>query len=1099
MSKHIVILIAVIIFSLNLFAQSTIGTNIPDERLPLVSSNPRITEWQNAGCLKQIEENGGMEIDKLFTVPEDLEGIEGNNIGQKIQNIINSTDTTFVNYSLLFYFPPGEYNFTETIEINRDNVVFKGAGAEETTLKFVKQWYYNANGEYERFNFIEVENRSFIGFDNFKIEIRDPTAVGGNLDEGYNGMFIYFENSNNCWVSGVYSYLAPRHHIFVKNSQHIEIRGSYFNDARHHGGGGNGYGIQLFGLQTKYCLIEDNIFRKFRHAIVFSEQANHNVIGYNYERDAHLYYLAFVFPYIEGQICLHGPYQSGQGGFYNLIEGNITGLIEADNEDGGDNEPYNTIFRNKSYDMGIWVVQENDEFNIVNNYFEADGLDESTAGFPWILEGSNHLTKNNKCRDYWGSFWHDNSSEYWQDFSYYHASQPDFIPVEQWPYHPTDSEPDGNNNDNPAKDRWDAGGTKTVLAQWNHININKPDQYDAYFYTNKDPLTGNTQKELIIVYLTYHNQSTPMQVTIEQNNIVIGDWNNKVVNLCGAGYSYLPAKRFVERIILSDVTFDDIVITIDDYDTSDKIITEPYDYGGYPPFPIFHENDINSDMIYATYSGAYSGGVYYSRQHVLKFRLPYYGNISINYDNNFNVFLKDDDGNSLNLITNNYADFNLNGTISVTMPTFEQWGHAINSYVQIYIGPIGFWIGSSVNFDGLIDMGYGYIGQTDPMFCVSEYNGGSGCPTLYSNGDLENNLISLAENQNEDTREYKLLKNRINHEDLSFTVIENQDNINYFDYSGLIAVGHPDNETIGVTGCGEIFSYDLRTEIHIETGRDSIFVIPANDSIIISLDEYTIPQSDEVFLKLTCVKYNSRAMAGKGDIGIGETENRDSTYVFDVVGIYENINTSYSQIPEYLITQGYGNIIIKPSKDIEVHGISFVTDQTRNNNNLDIQSCSIISANSLKNGSDVRSLLLFEDEDYSEFGKNGGFEVTFDSPTFIGDKIDYIFVSKGRYRNLLNEDIISNKLNFSNYPNPFNPETTISFSIPEASKIELSVFNIKGQKVKVLVNDEFEKGTHNIIWNGEDSNDKRVGSGVYFYKLKVNGKEKSVGKCLLLK
>ncbi len=549
--------------------------------------------------------------------------------------------------------------------------------------------------------------------------------------------------------------------------------------------------------------------------------------------------------------------------------------------------------------------------------------------------------------------------------------------------------PIDTDSSNPARDRWIAGGTKTVLAYWNHIKINKPDQYDAYFYTNKDPLTGNTQKELIIVYLTYHNQSTPMEVTIEQTigqtTNIIGDWNNKVVDLCGAGYSYLPAKRFVERIILSNVTLDDIVITIDDYDTIDKIITASYDYGGYPPFPIFHTDDIDRDMIYATYSGAYSGGVYFGMPHVLKFRLPYNGSLSINNDNNFGVFLED--GNySYNLISSNYADFNTNGTISVTMPSVDVCiGWDLNEYntsLRIAVGNT-FNIRNRVSFDGLIRMGYWYGTQCDPFFCVSEYNGGSGCPTLYSKGELENNLVSLAENQSEDAREYKLLKNRINHNDLSFMVSENQDNINYFDYSGLIAVGHPENETIGVTGRGEIFSYDLRTEIHIETGRDSIFVIPANDSIIISLDEYTLPQSDEFFLKLTCMKYNSRAMGGKGGVDIGDNNYRDSTYVFDIVGIYENQNISYSQIPEYLITQGYGNIIIKPSKDIEVHGISFVTDQSRNNNNLDIQSCSIISAHSLKNGSDVRSLLLFENEDYFEFGVNGGFEVTFDSPTIL--------------------------------------------------------------------------------------------------------------------
>jgi tetratricopeptide (TPR) repeat protein len=86
-----------------------------------------------------------------------------------------------------------------------------------------------------------------------------------------------------------------------------------------------------------------------------------------------------------------------------------------------------------------------------------------------------------------------------------------------------------------------------------------------------------------------------------------------------------------------------------------------------------------------------------------------------------------------------------------------------------------------------------------------------------------------------------------------------------------------------------------------------------------------------------------------------------------------------------------------------------------------------------------------------------------------------------------------------NYPNPFNPETTISFSIPEDSKVELSIYNIRGQKVKTLIKDEFKMGFHNVIWNSKDNNGKSVATGVYFYKLKVDGKDISVKKCLLLK
>jgi len=88
---------------------------------------------------------------------------------------------------------------------------------------------------------------------------------------------------------------------------------------------------------------------------------------------------------------------------------------------------------------------------------------------------------------------------------------------------------------------------------------------------------------------------------------------------------------------------------------------------------------------------------------------------------------------------------------------------------------------------------------------------------------------------------------------------------------------------------------------------------------------------------------------------------------------------------------------------------------------------------------------------------------------------------------------------YPNYPNPFNPETTISFALPEDSKVEVSIYNIKGQKVKTLLKESVEKGIHNVIWGGKDNNGKSVSSGVYFYKLKVNGKDKAIKKCLLLK
>ena len=76
-----------------------------------------------------------------------------------------------------------------------------------------------------------------------------------------------------------------------------------------------------------------------------------------------------------------------------------------------------------------------------------------------------------------------------------------------------------------------------------------------------------------------------------------------------------------------------------------------------------------------------------------------------------------------------------------------------------------------------------------------------------------------------------------------------------------------------------------------------------------------------------------------------------------------------------------------------------------------------------------------------------------------------------------------------NYPNPFiisgrkSNLTTIQYNLPQQGKVTLDIFNIKGQKVKKLVDDILEKGQHSASWNGKDENNKQVSSGIYFYKL----------------
>ena len=86
----------------------------------------------------------------------------------------------------------------------------------------------------------------------------------------------------------------------------------------------------------------------------------------------------------------------------------------------------------------------------------------------------------------------------------------------------------------------------------------------------------------------------------------------------------------------------------------------------------------------------------------------------------------------------------------------------------------------------------------------------------------------------------------------------------------------------------------------------------------------------------------------------------------------------------------------------------------------------------------------------------------------------------------------------ANFPNPFNPETTINYYLKENSKVSLKIYNIKGQLVKTLLDDIKPAGDHSVIWDGSDSNGNRVGSAIYFYKLKTDNFKKTK-KMILLK
>ncbi|MCD8481141.1 MAG: T9SS type A sorting domain-containing protein [Candidatus Cloacimonetes bacterium] len=85
-----------------------------------------------------------------------------------------------------------------------------------------------------------------------------------------------------------------------------------------------------------------------------------------------------------------------------------------------------------------------------------------------------------------------------------------------------------------------------------------------------------------------------------------------------------------------------------------------------------------------------------------------------------------------------------------------------------------------------------------------------------------------------------------------------------------------------------------------------------------------------------------------------------------------------------------------------------------------------------------------------------------------------------------------------NFPNPFNPETTISFDMPKAGTAKLDIFNVKGQLVKTLFDGTAQYGKTSLVWNGTDNSGKAVTSGVYFYRLSTEGHSET-RKMMLMK
>lgn len=223
-----------------------------------------------------------------------------------------------------------------------------------------------------------VENS---GLECVKLIRSDSLATGVNCG-------VFMNLAFNCRIRGVEGFKGIGAHVLIERSAHVEVSGCYFHEAYGYTGSNTrGYGVVL-GVHANLCKVENNIFRKLRHAMMVKQGANGNVFAYNYSLEPN----RSEFPSNYGaDICIHGHFP-----FANLFEGNVCQNIIVD-QAWGPNGPYNAYFRNRAELYGFIISSgtvQSDKQTIVGNEIT------STAFFQgqYTLNGTGHFQLANRVQ-----------------------------------------------------------------------------------------------------------------------------------------------------------------------------------------------------------------------------------------------------------------------------------------------------------------------------------------------------------------------------------------------------------------------------------------------------------------------------------------------------------------------------------------------------------------------------------------------------------------------------------------------------------------------------------------------------------------------------
>ncbi len=395
------------------------------------------------------------------------------------------------------------------------------------------------------------------------------------------------------------------------------------------------------------------------------------------------------------------------------------------------------------------------------------------------------------------------------------------------------------------------------------------------------------------------------------------------------------------------------------------------------------------------------------------------------------------------------------------------------------------------------------------------------CPFVYTwDGNKfqeDNNILPQSEypqyNGVDVTDYYRLLKPlRVNNGKYALQIREFENELSFLDQFKLLAIDHPAGTKIDVdANSGEVYQYATPFSLRraLLRGFDITSQLAAMDTNVINVNSgdtlnlslsYLIPSS-----MISSGKNNERTISSVG--GGSETaassppKEQKTAYIVNdrapatVTGPPATVNLAFRQrktlIFKPMSLDSLSSWKIIWSQKAAVDYVNFGLNITPLSYTL--RELPLASARHSTNGNAL-SKLTSQDSVYEILTPGQTIELRYNSlpPPADGTVRSFILVSRGRYEKISDSTFVPQSLNptntpdvvnFSlnaNYPNPFNPTTNIQFELPQDGHVMLAVFNTLGQEVTRLVDQNLERGLHNISWDARGN-----ASGIYFCRFVV--------------